>query len=211
MINEIDIQVKTFLYLFFFTSVLYCQAQKTTELDSLKQLLHSEIHDTLIIDVLHIISKVYAKYDFDSSHLYTQNALILSQKIGDQGREAVSFKRLGIAYDYKGELDTALLWYDKSLNLYEDMNDTSGIATIYLNIGVCYHYSVLYDSALIYYRLAAELHEKMGVDDKLSYDFNNIGLIFRLQEDYRRALDYYQKSLGLKRKMSDKPGIITTW
>lgn len=202
--------MKICLIVLFLASALFCQAQEKTELDSLKQLLKSGIHDTTAIDVLHNISKKYAPYNFDSSNSYTQISINLSQRIGDKNREAVSFKRLGIAYDYKGELDTALLWYDKSLKLYQELKDTSGVATIYLNIGVCYHYGTMYDSALMYYKRAAELHEKLGVDDKLSYDFNNIGLIFRLQGDYKRALEYYQKSLSLKRKMNDKPGIITT-
>lgn len=196
--------------LIFSLSAFHIKAQEGKLIDSLKNILTTNISDSLSFQLQCELVDAYAVFNFDSAKHFANKALSFSRKNNDEKDEAWAFSRLGLAYDYHGDLDSALMWYQKSLDQFTTLKDTSRMADLYLNIGVCFHYSTMYDSALTNYMKAIELKELVNSKKNLGYAFNNVGMILRSQEAYDKAIEYYKLSLKIKRDGDDELGIITT-
>ena len=115
-----------------------------------------------------------------------------SKKNNNKQTEADVYMAIGLAYNYKGELDSAILFYKKAKNIfYTSKNDE---AEGYTDIALAKIYIAQYkiDTALLYLFRVDSLsvilnNTTMQADVKW-----NLGLVYKNEEDYLSAARYFK-------------------
>jgi len=182
-------------------------SQDMVKIDSLRQVIVSAKHDTIKIQALLKIGKLYEDIIPDTSLSNYNKALKLSQKNKNQEYIAVCFNHLGIVYNNKSNNDKAIEYYTKALNINKQLGDKLGIARNYLNIGVIYLRQDNYNKALESYFKSLKIVEELGNKYGIAINFGNIGIVYFKQNNNDKALEYYLKALNICEEIDDKYGI----
>lgn len=147
--------------------------------------------------------------DFKSSVLCLNEALTISNEIGDKIGEAVQLGHLGILYMDKGNLDEAMNYLKKSLKIIKKMNFKEGLANNLGNIGIIYKYKGELDTALSYFNKALNINKEIKNLRSEAINLAAIGGIYQDKGDLNKALDYYVESFQINKKTGYKIGIGT--
>jgi two-component sensor histidine kinase/tetratricopeptide (TPR) repeat protein len=140
---------------------------------------------------------------------YYEQAQVLFQKCGANGREAATLKMLGDFYQINGQQIKALTVLKRALAIYQpgSRTDLQGIydllGNVYLQLGD-------YDQALSFGLKAAETAEKLH-DYTFQYCtiYNRLGLVYKLLEKWDEATFCFNKSLQTAEKYRDVNSVIT--
>ena len=185
-------------------------AQNRT-IDSLITLLKNDKSDTNKVKHLNKLSWEFKEIgNYDTSLLYSNNALQLSQKFNYAQGIANAYSLIGNVYDYQGDYPRALEFYLKALKLDEEQKNKKGVAKRLGNIGIVYYEQGDITKALDYYFMALKMDEELGDKIGMSIDLGNIGSIYVEKGDYSKAMEYLHKALKMKVKLGDKSGIAST-
>jgi len=88
---------------------------------------------------------------------FSERALSLSQKIGDQAGEAKAFGNLGVIYRMLGDPIQALTYYQRQLDIVREHGDRFGEGTSRYNLAIALHAASDQDSAVAEMRHASEI------------------------------------------------------
>ena len=128
--------------------------------DSLKQLLTTPIQDTTKVILYADISFTYAFLQIDTSIAYAQKAINLARQIQYKKGEAAAMSSYGWALWASGSYDKAIEAALKSLNLYKDLKMYEKIVSAYEALAVFYRDAGDYGEALKYGILSKNLLEE---------------------------------------------------
>jgi tetratricopeptide (TPR) repeat protein len=150
--------------------------------------------------------------NYDSSLIFIQNALKLSEKLHDLKRMGQSYLLIGHICKYQGKLPLALDSYFKAIKLYEGSGNNKSTASPLGSIGAVYRLLHDYPKALEYNFKSLKIYEDLHRNDGISASYNNIGRIYSEQSQYKNALEYYFKNLKLydEAKMPKNIGYANT-
>src|SRR5438067_498915 len=127
---------KIFPVLFLLLPVM-CYAQNR-QLDSLKKLLQVSKEDTLRVNILLEMNKSAVNANPEEAIKYSNEALVLSEKIHFAKGKALAYKRNGVGYYMQSKYPETLDNWLKSLAVFDSIGDKVGIANLESNIGAVY-------------------------------------------------------------------------
>ncbi len=190
------------VYLWLFFMIHSCQRSSQTSIPG-----NMETEKELI-DSLNELSWELSPTNFKKSLSLANKALIKSQNISYTSGIALSYLRIGLAYDYEGDYTEAFDNYYKSLKLWQEIGDQKQIATTYNNIGTSYYIQADYVNAMKYCLMSLKIREDLNDMKDVAQSLNNLGLIFRVQERYDEAISIYSKSIDIRTKIHDITGVM---
>ncbi|MCR9253167.1 MAG: tetratricopeptide repeat protein, partial [bacterium] len=173
------------------------------KVDSLRQVILNEPVDTLRIEALNLLSQMLYRSEGDSSKIFANRALELSQKIGYNRGIAYSYHNLATNFLTKGEYDSAIWYFEKSLQLKFQLNDLSSASNTLNNIGTIHIYRSDLTRALNYMQRSLKLKLENGDSLSASNNLNNIGIIHNRQKDYDLSLKYHLEALEIRKAYKD--------
>ncbi len=196
-----------FLLLVFLFAVLVGFAQ-TTVADSLNNELKQTTNDSLKVEILLNLSKVYFSINPVEAIAYATHALQLSEKIKYQNGRAQAYKNIGIVHYIQANYVEAIQEWQKSLAVFEAMNDKVGIANIESNIGAIYYNQSDNEKALEYYLKSLKASEEATDTYRILTASINIGAVYSDKaHTYPHALEYLQRAFDLAEAFDDDESI----
>jgi tetratricopeptide (TPR) repeat protein len=192
-----------FLLIAYSLSFTVTKAQTRT-LDSLRRLLKTEKDDTNKAYTLCTLALALYNVNPDTTILFAQQALSLSEKLSCEKGEGRAYMAGGVGYWVEGNYTKALDYELKSLKICEKLGDKRDEMKSLCDIGLVYVYQANYARALDYDLKALKIAEEVGDKQGQASNLGNIGTVYYDQGDYPDALDYYLKSLRLCETIGDK-------
>ncbi|MFH1320379.1 MAG: tetratricopeptide repeat protein [Bacteroidota bacterium] len=202
---KISLRYFSFLLLLFFINT--GTAQNQTKIDSLENLLQTDIEDTTRVNTLNALGQELMYQNTDTSIFIIRYALELAVKNEDKKGQANAFRCLGVCNGIKGNYLNTLDNFHKAIKIYKELNDRKGISASLGNIGIVYRKQGDYLKALKYYFKALEIAEELGNKNTIAIMLGNIGNVYFSQGDYPKALEYHFKALEIAEEIGDKNGI----
>ena len=187
-------KVLCLLFVFF----LYFQiiGQNIKNLDSLLQRATLSRNDTVKIELLNRIARIYIYIsDNESSLKFAKEALSLSKEVNWKKGEANALDVIG-HNNFYGEqgLPEASKYYHEALKIREEINDTIGLSVSYNNLGNFKMIQSDFKSAELYYLQNLNLIRNM-IDSQLIKSYGNLGGIYKKRGLYELAIAYFDSSI----------------
>lgn len=180
------------------------------ELDSLRNVLAISKVDSLLFDANRLMAMNLWETHPDSAIFFGYEALEIAKKIKDDSKIAMGLQAIGVAYDYKDNLDSCLFFLNEGLAVYKKAGNDEGASHILSDIAIAYYFRGNYELALRNHFTALQFREKSGNKRFIAISYNNIGLVYRSRKEYGNAALYYQKSLKIKRDTQDEQGVLNS-
>lgn len=182
-----------------------CIAQKSKEVDSLVNVLNqNEAEDSNRVKTLLNIAFTII-YDMpDSSMIYTDKAIEITNKIKWQKGIALSYRQKGYGYYVQSNNINSMDYYLKALKAGESLNNKYFDASVYNNIANIYADLKNYKKALDYYEKYLTISREMKSKNDEMGALVNIGNIYTELNDFTSGLDYFKKSLLIAEETGNK-------
>lgn len=180
-------------------------AAQRAEIDQLQKKLAEAPDDSTRWYCALQLSASYLRISFDSSKLYGEQSLALSQNFGKGSCKARSMNTLGATYWAKGDHETALKYYFESLKISEPGGFDQLASTTLGNIGMLYSERNDPDRSLEYLRRAMAIKRSIRDTLGLVRTMSNIGrTFFNNTGQLDSALVYFQLCLPLFDALPDQ-------
>ncbi|WP_052732750.1 tetratricopeptide repeat protein [Hymenobacter terrenus] len=173
-------------------------------LDSLQNLLKTQLPDTYRIAVLNKIGQRYTSSSPDSALMYIQQAYQLSRKTGHRRSLSSSLRHMGFAYWVQGKHRQALSRFNQMLQLEQRTPNSTGVAVALICIGNVYARQSEYDSAFLYFKKATRVYQRLNKSNEQAGVLNNLGFVSYKRGKYPEALAYYRQALALYKSLKNK-------
>jgi tetratricopeptide (TPR) repeat protein len=201
-------------YLFFVLLCYYPFLQQsfaqTKQIDSLKNIISRSADDSLKVDNINQLTKLYFSIDAKSALRQAEWAEKISLKINYKNGLALAYKNMGIVY-YNQSIDSiAYQKWRMALSLYEITGDKVGQANIYSNLGVIFLNQTEDNKAVECFLKASKIAEELNDSLRLATVLMNIGSVYlHKKATYNNAIDYLQKSLPICKALGDRDALGT--
>jgi tetratricopeptide (TPR) repeat protein len=213
----------------FFTGILlvlcclfqpqFSQAQSDAAIDSLKQIIASDVHDSIKL-------KAYKNWDdgiytsdpnldFELNLKMEELSRMALKKEGLNAAESKFFQRslggalnvLGGIYQSKGDSANAIRSILEGAEMRKAAGDLRGLAISLRNAGVIYREFANYKKAEEFYKKSLDVFSKVDNKVETAKAYNDLGLVYYDLGEFQKAQDYYQKCLEIERSINNKLGI----
>ena len=201
--------MKKALLLLIVTSIIAAVSAQQQKLDSLLNELQTKTQrDTLRLNLLNAISFTYKSINPLKGLQYSNEALILAEKLGNEDKLATAYCYQGMNYAAMGQHQQALTCYNSSINILSKINFNDQKAIIYTAMGVLYN--DMYDSysAVEYYFKALDIFERNNDKDGMATDLCDISIIHNNLGNDSLALKYQLKAYALYNEINNKQGMV---
>jgi len=199
--------MRNLLLTLMFLSVNVAYAALGAKIDSLQNLLNTEIHDTSRVKVLVKLAYKYGHRNIDSAISYGIAATDVAKGVKDERFLARALRELGWCHYLKGEYDIALQHYLHALEISERNQHPLGISASLGNIGVVYEKQGKFQEALTYYMRALKIDEENDLKRGIAIKCGNLGIVFKDLGDYPKALEYHFRAMKMNEELDRKRGI----
>lgn len=196
-----------FLFISALAHLLICSLSfaQQNKINVLVSLLKKDNPDTIKVIHLNELSWEYKnRGSYDTSFLYGNIALQLSQQLNFKSGTAVAYNNLRSAHYNRGNYPQAIEYALKALKIYEDLKDKQGIANILNSIAGVYWNQGDYKKALDYDFKALKIYKELKNKNTIAASLINIGNIYLTEGDYSKAIDYYFKGLKIAEEVENK-------
>jgi signal transduction histidine kinase len=190
--------------LFFLLLIPVFSNEQTIVADSLKQLLKTEMKDTIRVNLLVNLAITYQYSKTDTALLLAQQALSLSKKTDFTKGEALSLNRIGSIFNITGNYPRALKLNLEALKKYEALRDKEGIAKALANIGNVYSSQGDYRQSINYTSKALAISESMSDQRSILYRIVNLGDGYEKLNLLDSARYYTNKALNIAMPQKNK-------
>ncbi len=187
----------------------YTQGQKV--LDSLKQVLQTNLTDQQKVDVYAKIINEYVGKDSTQLAHYGNLALALARKINYPAGLANTYTSLAWAALNTGNYNMASDFFDKTYQTSQQANYLPGLGDAYKGLGIIQQIKGNYPKALRFYQKAISIEKKLGNEVGLASNYNNIGLLYQRMGDYAKATTYMLKFLKSAEKRGYQKGVAKAY
>ncbi len=195
------------LFIFSFLIHVFCSAQNELKIDSLIQVLETDISDRYRVDTYLGIAKNYRGVDFEKVNMYSNKALSLAERSNYTEGIIDALFNIGVVALNQGKNIEAELVFIKMLDLAERNNYHTARVKAYRGLGKANRAMDKMDLALEYFFESLAISQKWNVNNEEAFNYNAIGLIYNQQRNYAKALEYFQVSLNLFEQLDNKKGI----
>jgi predicted ATPase len=142
-----------------------------------------------------------------------ENAIRLSEQLGNKKKGALAYNRLGSSLATKGELDKGLEFLKKSLELAEQANDKEEIWRALRNTGIAYHQTAEgLTKATEYYRKSSIVAKDLG-NKEYANSLSGLGaaLVELGNENLKEGLDILESAVDMLKSVRDSQSICTAY
>ncbi len=180
------------------------RAQDQREIDSLKNLLNTEIPDAVRADALSGLGWEVSYESLSEGLVYAQKGLALAQKIQNKEIEARAWNVMGTIYLDLGDYIRATEAHLNSIRIREAQNDTRGLATSYHNLSLVYKSRNDFQKNLEYMRKSFFLHQSIGNEEGLAASSSNLGNAYLRIDSVDQALAVFTNGLAYSRRANKR-------
>jgi len=189
---------------FICTSLVYSQNQ--SEIDSLINVLQTDISEKEEVDVYVKIAKAYGT-DSSKIYQYAYRAIELAEKNGYIAGKIDADYQLGWINLLLGNYNAAIDIFnqmiqdgDRSGYLKGKTNGYNGLGSIYFNLGQ-------YEKALDPYLKSIEIKKEIGDKKGTTGPLRNVGMVYQNLGLYDKAMLYYTKSITISEELGDDQNV----
>jgi serine phosphatase RsbU (regulator of sigma subunit) len=183
-------------------------AQNDAQIASLKNQLKAKNSQQKLAELNYKLALEYASKDRDTSIMYADRAIGLSQKHNLGYWLALALTRKGEAVSHSGNDSLAITLFHRVLKTKFGAENDTIYAYANWQMGSSFYHFANYDSALIYFFKALEIYTRYEtpVYQKIRAQvLNNIGNVHYFV-DRKRAVNYYLESLKVYDLLNDTAG-----
>ncbi len=156
---------------------------------------------------LGLLGRTYAdKGDVRQSISYYEQALRISQEIGDRLGEGTWLGSLGGAYSGLGEVRRAVDFYEQALAISREIGDRRNEGNWLGNLGNAYTDLGEPKRAIELYEQALAISREIGDRRGEGADLGNLGIAYQNLGETRRAIRLHEQQLGIAREIGDRRG-----
>ena len=137
---------------------------------------------------------------------YYEQALAISQEIGDRCNEGTWLGNLGNAYYVLGQVERAIKYYEQALTISQEIDDRRGEGADLGNLGNAYFALGQVERAIKYYEQALAISQE--IDDRRNRGtwLGNLGNAYTDLGQVERAIEYHELALAISREIGDRRG-----
>jgi two-component system sensor histidine kinase UhpB len=181
-----------------------CMAQDQRKIDSLLNVLTTAKEDTNKVITLIKLSEEAYNYSPDTTRLYAQLALSLSEKLNFTDGRIQSLNALGNAAHYSSDFPLALSYINQSLKIAERTSSKKGMMMANISLGNLYDDMGDINHAKEGYLKAMKLAEE--INEKRYLNLATVGLTnaYGSSGDYEKSMLYALKGLKMSEELNDK-------
>lgn len=199
------------LFIFFLCLSGDLFGQSKSSIDSLNNVLQTDVSNNQKVDTYNALAKEYIRKDSAKTVHYTNLSIKLSTKNNYTKGLANAYYILGYANALRKNYTEAIRLLETALGIAQKSNNLKQQAKVYQILGMTYRRQSKYAKAVKYYQKALEHTNKLG-DQDLIGDLNHaIGLSYYYKGDYSPSLKYYQKALEIRKAREDSKNLAKTY
>lgn len=195
------------LILFLLLSILSARAQVDSLIALSRDLPESEEKSLLYREMARQLSAAYP----DSAMEYARRGYHMALKVQSDTAIYQNLNALGVAHDFKNQIDSSLHYYNKGIEFASKKSDDEPKYNFIFAKGAAHYYQGNLAEAIQFYDEALQFWERIGDLDKQSKALNNIGIVYRLRQDYDKAIDIYQRAITIKSQIADTLGLANSY
>jgi tetratricopeptide (TPR) repeat protein len=188
-----------------------CIAQQR-KIDSLRLALKSQPkEDTFRLNTLIALIRASSPSDFEGGMMVADEAIALSQKIGDDSKLGIAYVNKGILYHDKAEYENFIGQLELALKSFRKANHLSGQARTYWLMNIGFFSMGKYDRAIEEARKSVDLYRQTGETIKQANSLNSIGGNYQQLGDLAKAIQYYLLALAIYEEKKDLAGLTVAY
>ncbi|MEO0339733.1 MAG: tetratricopeptide repeat protein, partial [Bacteroidota bacterium] len=172
----------TFFSIFFSLTALIAQDQQ--KIDSLSQVLSTDLRDEKRVDIYNAIAVEYYKFDFTKTTIFANKAYLLSESIGYSNGIVDTYYLNGSVARASGDFLGAREFFIKALTISNENNYLKGEAYALAGFAKLFEDTNEYSQALEYYLQSLRINEALEDKSRIPGIYNQMGIIYRRQGDY---------------------------
>ena len=203
------------------SAVAQLSPEEEAMVDSLKSVISTAKHDTIVVQALKAWDDIIYISDPDLDYALNQkidsvSTLNLQKSLSEKERisflksKAFALNNIGTIYRYQGDYSESIDYHGQSLKIYEEIDDKRGLAAVLGNIGSIQYLQGDFVQAIEYQNRSLSMHEDVGNKQGMSAAFNNLGAVYKDQGAYKKAIEQYTKSLKIDEELGRKQGAATS-
>ncbi len=189
--------MKNYILITYFILLGFSLTAQNNTIDSLKQLVQNQKHDTSKLKLYIKLAEAYHSENLDTVGLYFQKAFKLSRKNNDYKLVNI-YSGIGLSHFYTSNIDSARYYYDKGLALLTINDDTLVRATIYSNYSLSYEHTNENEKRIDYNLKAIDLVKNN--DAEVCFMYYNQGTIYYNLDLKDQALKYFELAFSSSEK-----------
>jgi adenylate cyclase len=190
--------------------ILFCTSARCqdSEIKDLMEALENAPDDSVKVNGLIELSKLYLGSDLQSAIKYGVQARDLAEKVGFQKGLGFAYKTIAIGYYSQSNYPEALIQYERSLEIFEDISFKTGIANILSNIGVVYASTSDDTKSIEYHLKSLKVSEEIKDSLRIATSLNNLGVVYKNRaSDANKALGYFLRAYTIFEQIGYEDGI----
>ncbi|WP_106794333.1 tetratricopeptide repeat protein [Aquimarina sp. Aq78] len=188
--------------IFIYINVFSALAQNQVKVDSLLQLLKTEITDKEKVDIYNSIAFQYSSTDSTKTFSYANRAINLSKQLNYI--EGISDAHYNIS-----QAIIKLEHSDKVFDIRQKTKYVNGRAKAYNDLALTYKKKGEYAMAIEHFTKVLKIEDSLGNKKDIAFCYSNIGQVHARLGNYSKALDYNFKALELFKELNNKNGIFS--
>lgn len=207
MVNKIcRLILLKLLFLFCFQSDAFCN-----EIDSLKKVIASTQPDSVKVNALNALSKVFFNDNPDTSVTIAASSKKLAESINYQPGLSLALKNMGIGYYLQGKYKDAVITWQQAIEVYKSMGDKKGEANMLSNIGAVYFNQGDDAKAFELYLQSLKMSEELNDTLRILTSLVNVGGVYSNKDaTLKKSLDYFLRAYKLSLAIKDDFSIGTS-
>jgi len=198
---------KIFLTLFVSFLLIEGYAQAQNKIDSLENVLKNDLPDSTRLKVLLELSKLNQYVDFARSRQYTEESLLLAEKLDDRALKVLAYQSKALMLTSSGDYSAAMKYDNMSLENDIILKDSTMIARDYNNIGNDYYDLGEYDDAFFYFTQSHRVATAVKDTFRILVAYHNVGRVFKELGQYEVALEHLNLAKKMSEQQNDAEGI----
>jgi len=196
--------LKTLLIFFFIIIIINIGLSNSdSRIDSLKQMITSELIDTSIFNYCYEIGTLTIQSNPDTSVKYINLGLGAIDKNKNAAKYYKGLNLKAAIYWYDNRLDSAIHIYNEALNIAENMGDENPTAKVSNNLGVTYHYLAKIDSAEKYLLQACNIYKQTDNLKAFAKASIDLGALYTAEGKYDMAIEKLLLGIETFEKQND--------
>lgn len=172
-------------------------AQNFWKVDSLKQVVKSNAHDTVKIDAYIMIAAEYMNTSLDLSIKFCESAKELAQKSKNNKYLIEALGWLAYLQEQNGNISDAIHYNTQALELAKKSGMLKEQATILNNLGAIYKDKGDFDKAFKTHHQSLKIKQQLNDSVGIAVTKNNMGMLFQGQGKISEALASYVSALKM--------------
>ncbi|WP_438423758.1 tetratricopeptide repeat-containing sensor histidine kinase [Aquimarina macrocephali] len=199
---------KNTLVLFFYLIVFNVFSQNQVKIDSLLQVLETNIPEKEKVDTYNIIAQQYAFTDSSQTVRYANKAIQLAEKTNYQEGIVDAYFQISWVTTQKGNYKESSKILKEILKTAQKIKYDKGVSLAYKGFAFINSDQGNPDKALEYYFASIKIDKKIGEKLSVAKNYSNVGDTYQEQGDLGKALKYQLKSLKIYKELGHSPNNI---